>query len=404
MAAPRQARASSFEEIKPLVELCKAGKLFEVTDWITEGYPVSPPLHCGKGGRKKTPLTYAIDQGFHSLVKVLLDAGAELEDDGYSRPIYRALEKRRFDIVQLFVDHGFDPKSIEMREVFSTWDLDAIRYFIDRGANVVSEMPLAEALCFKIRPALTAFKEYKDREPSFPEQANVALRHHCKAGNLKWISLLLWAGADPCAKGESEPHCGSDSDCEGLSALAFAALYDHYEVFDLKKLRIDPGSPVAHEVVRYCSGGDGSPIIERLLKQGLDPNDRVNGGCSAIQTFLTHVDWSARFRYYRWEEKSNGFDTAEGREHLRLIHLLARHGGRWVPEESGEINAARRALVTMTPDYTLEFVWIMGKYKACSKQVITSLVHTPKIKRHTAKCSERLAELLEIWPAEPETL
>ena len=109
-----------------------------------------------------------------------------------------AIEKRRFDLVQLLVEHGYDPRTANMDFVFSTWQPEIIEYFIDRGADVESKLPLAWALCNRVRTALRIFKKYSQQIPSFQEQINIALRHHCKEGNLKWVSLLVWAGAD-CA-------------------------------------------------------------------------------------------------------------------------------------------------------------------------------------------------------------
>jgi hypothetical protein len=51
----------------------------------------------------------------------------------------------------------------------------------------------------------------------------------------------------------------------------------------------------------------------------------------------------------------------------------------------------------MTPDYTVEFVWIMAKYQACSKEHVEALLRTPTIKRHTSKHRQRLAELVKAW-------
>ena len=37
----------------------------------------------------------------------------------------------------------------------------------------------------------------RDTVPTANRQATMALRYHAADGNLKWVSLLLWAGADP---------------------------------------------------------------------------------------------------------------------------------------------------------------------------------------------------------------
>ena len=38
------------------------------------------------------------------------------------------------------------------------------------------------------------------------------------------------------------------------------------------------------------------------------------------------------------------------------------------------MESARRSLLKLAPDYTVEFVWIMSKYKVCSKDTIENLL------------------------------
>jgi hypothetical protein len=75
-------RTETYEEIKPLIALCKAGKLFEVQQWIASGTPVNPPPSVS-GYRRKSPLEIAMDLGFHSLVQVLLEGGADMNEPRY---------------------------------------------------------------------------------------------------------------------------------------------------------------------------------------------------------------------------------------------------------------------------------------------------------------------------------
>lgn len=46
-------RAETYEEIQPLLDFCKAGKLFDVQKWIAEGRPVELPLMIKK--RERAP-------------------------------------------------------------------------------------------------------------------------------------------------------------------------------------------------------------------------------------------------------------------------------------------------------------------------------------------------------------
>lgn len=177
MKATAVHRAQTYDKIKPLVALCKAGKLFEVQGWIARGKPVNTPPLPTKGRRWKTPLSVAIDQGFHSLVDVLLGAGAVMEPEDWASPMYRALEMRRFDIVQLLIKHGFDPRTVSMQQVFETWDPEIMVYFIDKGADMETRRPLAYALCGRIRTALGIFKRYRTQLPFLECQEALKSRH-----------------------------------------------------------------------------------------------------------------------------------------------------------------------------------------------------------------------------------
>lgn len=51
----------------------------------------------------------------------------------------------------------------------------------------------------------------------------------------------------------------------------------------------------------------------------------------------------------------------------------------------------------MTPDYTMEFVWIMQKYNACEVDSVAELLRTPTIKSHAAEHRQRLNQILDNW-------
>jgi len=71
----------------------------------------------------------------------LLEGGANVQGTGGFCPMWVALEKRRFDIIQLLVEFGFDPKTVDMFAVFHSWDPEIMEYFIDAGADIENEMP-----------------------------------------------------------------------------------------------------------------------------------------------------------------------------------------------------------------------------------------------------------------------
>ncbi|MBA4418725.1 MAG: hypothetical protein C0392_12575 [Syntrophus sp. (in: bacteria)] len=379
-------RATTYEEIVPLIVLCKMGRFLDVQDWISAGNPVNLPLPVEKQRRKMSPLEIAIETGFHSLVEVLLRAGASQEEHNYCA-LYHAIKKRRPDLVDLLIRHGADAKSVDMRRVFEVYHPEIIEFLIAQNADLDTDNPLAYALCYKIKPALGVFKRHKDRFHSFPEQANIALRFHCKEGNLKWASLMLWAGADPYAKGSDSP----DDKCskeEGASALELASLYGHLEILKLKDMRLDSKHKEASEIFQYASKTE---VLKFLLDKGFDPRQLDDNGSSMIQHLLFSMSWD----YDRWSNRfrEKDIDSSRSLDCIKMIHMLARAGTVWDPDGRA-LGDARRALLKMKADYIMEFIWIMSEYGACSREKLRKLISTPAMHELTANHFARLEEIV----------
>jgi hypothetical protein len=383
-------QVGTYEEIVPLIVLCKAGRLFEVQEWISAGMPVNPPPPAEKKARKKSPLQVAIEAGFHSLVQLLLQGGAAIEEPRYS-PLAHALEKHRLDLVELLVNHGADIHSVTMEEVLGTWNNDIVEFFIAKGADMETGNPLGLALCLRIRTALAIFKRYQDRFPSFQEQVNIALRHHCKEGNLKWVSLMLWAGGDPHLKGPDSPH---DSDPDDYnSALELAAIYEHFDIFKLKAIRLDSKHPGAGELLRNACYNKKPLLLKMLLEKKFSPRDLEDRGSSLIQSLLSRMSWNLDF--WTRSKRENDIDSYESREIIKMIHMLVRHGARWEPIEKGEVSLARRSLMKMKSDYIMEFIWIMSEYKACPRNAIDDLIKNPVTRSMVSEHIARLNMLMD---------
>lgn len=388
-------------EIQQLVSLCRAGKLFAIQDWIAAGKPVNPPPVERKGVQRQSPLEVAIEHGFHSLVEVLLKAGADVEAGKWNGPMDRALKLRRLDIIQLLVEHGYDPTRIGMGSVFATWDSEIMAYFIDRGADLKTGDPVTEALKNRIRTALSVLKRDGGMCPDLQRQANAALRYHCSKGDLKWVSLMLWAGADPYDRGSELQSDSNEEDGEEIAALEYAVLYRHFDVFKIRGITWKVDHPVTRYVLINAIGHEeGLPLAEKLLKLGVNPNDPATGCCPGISQYLNSMSWSLSWGSHSLLlPKAGKIDSSAARQTMKAIHLLAKAGARWSPQEAQLISDARRSLVKLTPEYTLEFVWIMSRYKACTKDVIVDLVRTPTMKRHMVQHSQKLQDLLSKWEA-----
>lgn len=395
------AKTPDNDSVRELITLCKAGKFFEVQAWIAAGKPVNRPAGDETRGYAPTPLEVAIDTGFHSLVEVLLKAGAKSAPTRPDYPVDVALENKNIDLLNLLADHGYDLSQVSMLTVLSTWGSSMVGYFLDRGASLEDDRPVAAALCSHIRPALGVLKQYRETIPSLQRQANAALRYHCSKGNAKWVALMLWAGADPFAKG-SEAFGGDDCDDEenGTSAVVYAALYKHFDLFNQRSLKLPLDNPATNEVLHWAvRSRSGLPLAERLLKSGLNPNDQSNGGCSALQGLLNSLSrWGILDPFGSSPRVCD--DPPAARDDLLGVHLLARYGARWIPSSKHDFDMPRRSLCKLIPDYTLQFTWIMARYQACSRESLAELIRTPTITRHIKPLRQQVYEQLARLPSE----
>jgi len=66
---------------------------------------------------------------------------------------------------------------------------------------------------------------------------------------------MLWAGADPYVKGPDSPNRKSDPEGD-TSALELAAIYDHFDVFKLRQVRLDPKKLGALDLLRDACYSD----------------------------------------------------------------------------------------------------------------------------------------------------
>ena len=77
------------------------------------------------------------------------------------------------------------------------------------------------------------------------------------------------------------------------------------------------------------------------------------------------MSWYSDFNPWdTWRTDRNNkrnLDNDRSREKIKMIHILAKHGAKWLPIDRSEIGDARRSLLYMSPDYTVEFIWIMSK-------------------------------------------
>ncbi len=255
-----------------------------------------------------------------------------------------------------------------------------IRFFLDPGADPVEGRPFAEAFGAKVRTALRPFVEYQRAHPELAaelqEQLDCALRHFCGEADLKWVSLLMWAGGDPRSRGPClEKEYTEDPECY-TSGLEEACRAENLDV--LKKLKPDPGRDNLTELLRSAAIWGRKATLEYLLEIGANPNDRANGGSSVLDTVLGHLSFVGFDAYNRKRLKSK-YDVSRS---LDCVSVLLAHSAVWNPEEAYEMNSLRRMLLECEPDVTIELLQMFRKHNACPASQVHRLLGTPRMKDH----------------------
>jgi hypothetical protein len=364
-------------ETKELVRLCRQGRLHEIERWINDGKSLEIPAKTTRG-RQRSLLQIAVETGFHSLVDLITKH--EASQSAKDAALGDAVSSRRLDLVELLLANGADTKSVPLADVLLTWEPTLIRFFLDHGADPVEGWPFAEAFGARVRTALRPLVEYKRAHPelaaALQEQLDCALRHFCGEGDLKWVSLLMWAGGDPRSRGPClERNYTDDPGCY-TSGLEEACRSENLDV--LKRLKPDPARDTLTELLDRAAIWGRKATLEYLLEMGANPNDKANGGSSALDTVLRHLSFVGFDPYNRKGLKLK-YEVSRS---LDCVRVLLAHGAIWNPEEAYELNSLRRTLLECEPDVTIELLQLFHKHNACPAERVHRLLRTPRMKDH----------------------
>ena len=359
-------RFANKEEMAPFLELCWAGKLFEVQEMIRQGSPVNPPLFIPKKPRINGPLECAMHLGFYSLVQVLLEAGANVIEPSTNDPIafraiYHAVEDRRMDLIELLVKYGADVRDVQWETILHTWRSDIIHYCIEHGADLEDDdNPIAYALQRKIRPALGIYKTYEHQIPDLKRQINIALRYHTRDQNQKWASLLLWAGADPYDVG---PEDYNEWINYGYSALEIA-LRDNWAWMLKQVKKLTPTKENACPLLTTTCRSKNKENVTRLLDAG----------------FLKAMSQSDISELVGELMLSGAFAEHESASILVVLDLILKTGAKWDPDPE-QMKQTRRRMINGRSAGFKAVVMLLKKHNAATKEVQRELIRTGAAQR-----------------------
>ncbi len=351
------------DDLKELCSLCRGGKLFAVQQWIRAGRPYRMP----PGNFATSPIRTAIESGFHSLVEVLLQEGA-VDQDEKNDALIRAIDSRNFDLVELLAQYGADSRPVDFDTVLWSRHPQIMRWFVAHGLDLECDChPIAKAFRDKHREFLGVYMSVRDTVRTARRQATMALRYHAADGNLKWVSLLIWAGADPRLPVPRMED--SDVDEEDLdTALVAAVRRGQFDV--VKKIGIDPARDDLTALINEYCFWPNPELLEFLIKLGADVR-KPAGEDSAMRWAFSSFEWSldSLFRDHSRTEAA-----------LRCIEILAANGGRWQPNDPCRISCFRRAIAKAPAYDAIRHLERIIKAGAIEQPFFQDLMRTPRMK------------------------
>ncbi len=183
----------------------------------------------------------------------------------------------------------------------------------------------------------------RDRLPSARIQAAMALRHHAEEGNLKWVSLLLWAGADARLPVPRMDQRERDQEDE-RSALEESIRYGQTEA--ARKIGVDPQRDDPTVLLDQYFIQPKSDLMEYLISKGADARQIRQ---DTIQALFSSFSWSL--------ETGLTENPVRTEEALRCMEVLGKNGARWIPSETWMLTGLRRPLGRISR-YVQWSIWI----------------------------------------------
>jgi Ankyrin repeats (3 copies) len=373
--------AKSIEELFPLIEYCRAGDLRQVAQWIQQGKPLNPPP--GKKTKRRTPLQVAIEKGFLTLAENLLEAGADPMANGNA--LMFAIDHRRADIAALLIDRGsaVDPDLFVW--ACSSGDPETMRVFLNRGADPIKGFPFYHGFTSCLQPALGVYKEYVEKVPELKEQADMALCHYAKEGNLRCVSLLLWAGARPDREVLNAEN--PNQEYRNYCALVEAASAGHVDV--LRRMKPENFPEMHTALVGACWHRNTADIMELLQKTNVDLQLTQENAIRALEHLLWQLGWDT--------DPSSPFgsqDPGRTESTIQRMEYLIKKGLKWVPDPERGVRDSRQHFRKLAPEKILRIFRLFKEHQVVGDEFLEALVNTTAMRAHlTPKFANAIHDL-----------
>ena len=356
--------ARSRDEIRPFLQLCREGRLYEVERWLAEGRPAQlDPDAIRKGYRPPSSLEVAIETGQHSLTLLLLRHGFRLDLESHN-PLDRALKRRRWDLFDLLLEWRADLTSADVYAVLETYNVGLYERYLAAGYDLTQSHAMGDILGHGTsnRPLLGFAKRHRAEDPRIQMELNIALCCHAREGNDRGISLCLWAGADPHAPAPnielglpSEPDPDDEEPFLGWSAIFEAMQNDNLEA--LKRLGPDPARDDFDDLYTWVKSG----AMVKFLASIQPPKD------------LTSIlEWQLRMLAHPWPGSS---------DRTWVVEELLSCGVCWEEKDPEKLGDIRRSLLKLRDGNLQDLMKVLKKPAVCTVDTYLELIHTPSMRK-----------------------
>jgi hypothetical protein len=355
------------DELAELRKLCIDGQLYEVERWIQTGRPLQVDETLTKG-RARSALEETLEAGNYALTLLLLSNGYDPNRE-LNCPLDLALRSRRFDLVDLLLVWGADPRRVNVDDLFDTYSSSLFERFRELGVDLTDGHALAEALAFHTsnKPLLGFAKRHRTADRRVQTELDIALAHHAAEGNEKGVQLSLWAGANPhvpvlslrfpTSSSDDADSLDNDDAFVGFSAIYEACQGGHAEIFS--RLGPDPAQDDFEELWRVAS----SPaVIDLLARNGLPAN---------VGAVIRHHLWWATF--------------SEGWRWVETLRRIFEAGVRWQSSNPDEVGTLRRSLLKVSDRTFVDLMKLLATADYCSSDILKELARTPSMRDRMKK-------------------
>ncbi|MEO7190105.1 MAG: hypothetical protein ABI051_03545 [Vicinamibacterales bacterium] len=388
---PRSARPKRprDEDAEHLLRLCHEGRLFDLQAWAQEGKPLTVPF-----GYRRTLLRAALETGFHSLIEFLLQR--ENDQSAKDALLRESCWRSQHAVMQLALQYGADVGAVPFQQIIETWDRELVLVFLRNGADPLTNSPFARAFKVRIKGILGIYLDCKRERPdlteALQEQADIALRQACQDEDLKWVSLLMWLGANPRSKGlttdDLDGQWGQDALDYRQSALQIACGGRKPEI--LRRLRPDPATDDLRELMAAAASFITTPeTVTYLMSLGAELNDKPDGGSTVLDTCLRHFGWKEAVwdvSYVTYRQPKVPLSKLE--KSIAALRSLLKQGARWTPDER-VIAETRRALYRVDDDAIVAVIDLLRTQRACGDGAMQALLKAPKMRGIVAAADRR---------------